>query len=403
MNVSAAALAGLVATVTPTDAPDPAALLHTHCLGCHSRHGPAPIRFDTPEGVRRHRGLMRALIEDRTMPPWLPGDEGVALRHRRTLDGPTRAALLAALATPESAVEAFAALAPPAPPPFAVDCPDRFGPNPGWTMPAEGGMRLRTFLVDPPPSAPDRMRGVRFADPRELAESPIRAVSLAADPGRSLAALEDAGEAGFESMGNVGAIPSGSLGAVSRTLVAFELPAGFAFAPSPGAIAIETLAEAVGRPRPVEPRLVWIPAAPDDRRTVEAVALAPIGLALEPGERGERTVHHIFDRDVDLVGVIVKGGAFLRRVRLDAIAADGRRTPLLSIDDWRMALAEPWLFRDPVSVAAGSRLELRLGFDNSDANPQQPADPPRRVTAGLPPDHEDATCIVLVAPAERGR
>jgi hypothetical protein len=396
-------LAGAIAAAAAGGATDPIGLLEVHCLGCHSRHGQTPIRFDTMEGVRRHRGLMRALIEDRTMPPWLPDDEGAALAHRRRLDESTRATLLAALATPETAAAAFAALAPPEPPPFAVDCPDRFGPHPGWTMPAEGGMRLRTFLVEPPEVGPEGVRGVRFSDPRDLAESPVRFVSLASDPDRTLAVLAEAGESGFESMGNVGAKPSGSLGAVSRVRVAFELPAGFAFALSRGSIALETLAEPVGRMRMVDPQLVWIPAEAADGRLVEAIALAPVGLRLEPGERVERTVERSLDEDVDLVGVLVKGGAFLRGVRLEAISSDGRRAVVLSISDWRSALAEPWTFREPVRVSAGGRLELRLDFDNSAANPQQPADPPQRVTAGLPPDHEDATCVVLFAPAATSR
>jgi hypothetical protein len=204
-------------------------------------------------------------------------------------------------------------------------------------------------------------------------------------------------------MGNVGAKPSGSLGAVSRVRVAFELPAGFAFALSRGSIALETLAEPVGRMRMVDPQLVWIPAEAADGRLVEAIALAPVGLRLEPGERAERTVERSLDEDVDLVGVLVKGGAFLRGVRLEAISSDGRRAVVLSISDWRSALAEPWTFREPVRVSAGGRLELRLDFDNSAANPQQPADPPQRVTAGLPPDHEDATCVVLFAPAATSR
>lgn len=395
LAVATARIAGPVA-----DPPSPADLLRTHCLACHSVDGSAPLRFDTFEGVRRHRGLMRRLIDDRTMPPWLPGDGGVPLAHRRALDEPTRTALLAALETAESTTRAFATLdvagRPPLPP-FDAGCPDRFGPQPPWVLPAEGGMRIRTYLVEVGSTAPERVRGVRFADPGTLASSPLRFVSLAPDPRRELAVLEEPHEPGFESMGNVGAIPSGALGAMSRVATAFELPEGFAFRLPRGAVAIETLAEPVGRRQPVEPRLVWIPASPGDARTVRAIALGPSGLVLEPGEVSDRIVERRTAAPLELVGVIVKGGAFLRRVRLEAIRPDGTRALLLEVPDFRMPLAEPWLFREPVRLDAGGRLALCLSFDNAESNPLQPARPPRRVTAGLPPNDEDATCVVLVA------
>jgi hypothetical protein len=379
---------------------DAPALLRTHCLGCHGPDGAAPVRFDTPEGVQRHRGLMRALLEDRTMPPWLPADGPVPLAHRRRLDDAARESLLAALATPESTAREFSTLAPAAPNAVERDCVDRFGPDPAWTMPSAGGMRLRTYLVELPDTAPERIRGVRLSDPGRLAGSPVRLVTLAPDPRRSLAVLEEPGEAGFESMGSVGMVPSGALGAVSRVAPTFELPPGFAFALPVGPVAIEILGEPIGRPAPLGAELVWIPASPDDVRTVLATALAPAGLALEPGEVSERIVHHRLDRASELVGVLVKGGAFLRSARLECTTPDATTTTLLEIADFRMSLAEPWMFRNPVPIPAGSRLSLRLGFDNSAANPQQSHRPPPRVEAGLPPDGEDAHVVLLHAPIE---
>lgn len=374
---------------------DPAELLRTHCLGCHARHAQAPIRFDTLEEVQRNRGLMRALIEDRTMPPWLPSDEGAPLAHRRRLDEASRETLLAALATREATDRAFASLAPPPPP--EVHCPDTFGPSAAWTMPASGGMRLRSYLADIAADAPARVRGVRFAEPRDLGQSPLRFVSLAPDPKRTLSAMEVDGIAGFESMGNVGRMPSGSLGALSRVSTAFELPRGFAFALPRGGVAIETLGEPIGRERPVDPSLAWIAADAADARTVHPLAFFPSRLVLEPDEVSERVVEQPLRRPVELVGVIAKGGAFLRSVRLTSIAPDGATTVLLDVPDFRVSLSEPWLFREPVRVAADSRLVMRLGYDNTASNPQQPARPPQRVVGGLPPDHEDTLCVVLYA------
>ena len=378
----------------------------THCLGCHNASATAPLQLDSCERIVRHRVLARMLISDGTMPPWLPDATSAPLLHDRTLDRATRTVLLDALATRESALRAFEGLIAAAPMERELDERASFAPLHPWTVPATGGMRIRSFLAENPANAPTRVRGVRVSDPASMAQSPMRFLSLVADPARTLARLEEFDPreehahqhtGGFESMAGVGRTPSGALGALSRVSPTFELPRGFAFDLPRGAVAIETLSESVGRRAHIQPRLTWIAADDHDTRTISARLYFAHRLVLEPDEISTRMVGDIVTRDIDVVAIIVKGGAFLRSVAVTSTDASLCSTTLLTIRDWRMAFAEPWILTQPMRVSAGSALDVRFGFDNSAHNPQQPARPPRRVIQGLPPDDEDASVVLLVA------
>lgn len=383
-----------------------AADIARHCLPCHGATGTAPIKLDSPEALRRHRTLAAMLVADGTMPPAMNLAANAA--NARTLSSAERARIIAALeggspvevvaARDDTRTDAGAKARAWIPPAEARTPPAeaRISPAQAWTAPARGGARLRTFTAA---TTARKVRGIRWADPAELAQSPIRFASFAVDTRGVMRRLEAAsGEpGGVESMGNVGTTPSGALGALSRVAPVLMLPEGFHFDVPAGDLVMEVLAEPIGRPAEVLPRIAWIDAAETDARPVRALALPVASLALEPGECTTRRLTHVAQGDLDIVAVIVKGGAFLRSARVTAGAA------ITDIPDFRMAFNEPFVLRNPHRVAAGSAIVAELGFDNTTDNPQQPSDPPLSVEAGLPPFGEDAIVVVLYANAASSR
>ena len=370
--------------------------LVTHCVGCHGANGAAPFRFDTLEGILRSRQLMHALIEDNTMPPWIADAPSRPLLHNRTLDAATKRQLLDALATPASAREAFAR-AKPSKPRESSDATLQFSPTTAWLMPASGGMRLRTYALEVGVAAPERVRGFRATDPREFGATPVRLAACAPDPTRALFKLQEPHEAGFEAMGNVGLTPSGALGAITRVAPSFELPAGFSFLLPRGGVAVETTAEPIGKFAPVRADFAWIAASATDTRVVRAIAIAPQHLRIPAGKTLEvpRTIE--VPRDLDLVGIIVKGGAFLRSVNIDKRCVGAAAETLLAVSDYRLAFAEPWMFATPIPLQRDERVTVTFGYDNTMHNPQQPHAPAQEVIGGLPPDDEDSVVVLLVA------
>ncbi len=65
-----------------------------------------------------------------------------------------------------------------------------------------------------------------------------------------------------------------------------------------------------------------------------------------------------------------------------SIAPDGTRTPLILIKDWDIDRQSVYSYRKPLLLPAGSVLHMRYVYDNSAANPRNPASPPVRVRNG---------------------
>ena len=66
--------------------------------------------------------------------------------------------------------------------------------------------------------------------------------------------------------------------------------------------------------------------------------------------------------------------------RLEAWAAppSGRRRDLIRISDWDFNWQDAYRYARPVRLPAGSILTMHYVYDNSDGNPRNPFDPPRR-------------------------
>jgi len=367
------------------------ALWSRTCVSCHAARGPTIVDLSTPAGVLRHRGLSRALLLDGTMPPQISHSHAGPLSGEHGLTPDERALLVQALSTREETAKAFADLTPL--PQTAVKSEHRLVGRGSWTVPERGGMQVRTMLIPIEVGAPNRIRGISW---QPEPGTPIRMLSFAADPARLLRMIETAPDEPLQCMGNAGAVPSGALGALTRTMPSFMLPDGWAMDLPPGDLAIEVAAEPAGRAMPVRPTIQLIPARASDSRTIHAVALMPSGLELAPGACEERVLDHATHGSPYLVGAIVKGGAFLRSVAIDAVGPTGAVRPLLSVPDLRMAFIQPLLLKTPLQLGDGDIVRATFGFDNSIANPQQPHDPPRPVVTGMPPEGEDATVVLLL-------
>ncbi len=389
------------------------------CVACHGADGFAPLRFNTTEAIVRHRQLMRALLEDGTMPPSddtlssdlkssvVPAGD-YAREHNHTQDmrgvisNSERSLLLAALASRDVTERTFAGIAEQ----IARDRALHFSNQPrgatritttaAYTVPASGGMHLRSFSVEVPTDAPRRVRGVRLSPIEHAERSPLRYLALAPDPERAWRVLDEHGT-GADAMGDIGRTPSGALGAVSRTAPVFLLPKGYAFDLPRGDLVLEATVEPIGREASARPSVEFIAADERDTRTVRALAARVVPLVVGANKRVSRVVHIDVAAHRELVGVVVKGGVFLHGFSVEIIAADGCRTEIARSRDFRMSLARPLIFDTPLQLSQGSRIEVTFDLDNTSANPLQPFAPPRELRGGLPPDAEDAAIVLLVA------
>ena len=73
---------------------DAKAMVQRYCNDCHSAGGIAPFTLTSYADVKAHAPQIRAAVNSGSMPPWMPSDQGVALRNNRSMPAEHRAALL---------------------------------------------------------------------------------------------------------------------------------------------------------------------------------------------------------------------------------------------------------------------------------------------------------------------
>jgi hypothetical protein len=87
-------------------------------------------------------------------------------------------------------------------------------------------------------------------------------------------------------------------------------------------------------------------------------------------------------------------------MKVDAVLPDGKRRPMIWIKDWNFNWQDRYLYREPVALPKGTRLECEAFYDNSKANPRNPNQPPKAMRWGEGTTDEMLLCPVYVT-AER--
>jgi tetratricopeptide (TPR) repeat protein len=158
-----------------------------------------------------------------------------------------------------------------------------------------------------------------------------------------------------------------------------------------------------GRPEAIRPSLGLY-------FTDEAPTRFPMLLQLEhdgaidipPGERQFLvTDHYDLPVDVEVLGVYPHAHYLGKEIQGFATLPDGTKKWLIWIRDWDFAWQAVYRFARPVALPRGSRVEMRISYDNSADNVRNPSDPPRRVVAGNRSTDEMGHLWIQVLPRQR--
>jgi len=83
-----------------------------------------------------------------------------------------------------------------------------------------------------------------------------------------------------------------------------------------------------------------------------------------------------------------------------ATLPDGKTKTLLSISDWDFAWQEQYQFQDFVDLPKGTKLHVRITYDNSADNPRNPTNPPKQVRWGRESTDEMGSVTLQVVAAK---
>ena len=104
--------------------------------------------------------------------------------------------------------------------------------------------------------------------------------------------------------------------------------------------------------------------------------------------------------DVELIEVTPHMHYLGREVEAYAELPDGTQEPLIRIDDWDFRWQDTYVYREPIKLPAGTRIEALFRFDNSAENPFNPSEPPARVKEGWQTTDEMCLFYFTVVPEE---
>jgi mono/diheme cytochrome c family protein len=429
-------LVALTATISaadpvPTFNKDIAPVVFERCSGCHRPGQGGPFSLLTFRDLEKRGGLIRHVVDTKLMPPWKaePGD--YAFRGDRRL---TDAQIdLLKRWIDGGMPEGQASDLPPAPkfdsewplgkPDLVVEMPEAF------TVPAEGPDIYRNFVLpiqlneeryvkalDFRPGAPsvvhhslfyaDASGGARkmdAADPAPGFGGGMRGVFLARfgdiDPLQRLMQMGK-GPLPFPKLKPGDpirppappALPSfnsGVLGGWAVGKQAHFLPDGLAYPlPAKSDLLLSTHFHPSGKEEKEKSKVGLYFAKEKPEKRFAPIQLPPLfsafkGIDIPPGAE-EYTIEDEFTVPIDCKAFLATGHAHYlgKTMKMTATHPDGTMKTILSIPDWDFAWQEQYEFAQFVPLPAGTKLHVRITYDNTEENLSNPSNPPVRVRFG---------------------
>ncbi len=370
----------------PTFARDVAPILNQRCVPCHRPEGPGPYDLLDPEQAIGLAPALIQVIEEGRMPPWLPAPSDVRMEGARHLPAGELATLKAwaAAGAPAGDLDELPS-PPPEAAPWPLGAPDLVVElEEPYPVPPTGSDIFRNFVVRVPVEGRRWVRGVdvRFDPPRVVHHAVFTFDTTQSS--RRLAERDP--EPGFDGMfASVEAErPSGFLLGWTPGRLPTLAPLGLSWPLAPGTdLVMQAHVRPDGTPAELKAQVGFYFAEAPSPRTPFLLRLGSLHLAI-PAGTPDYTVEdaYVLPVDVELLGLYPHQHYLGKRIELSAVRPDSARIRILEIPDWDFTWQETYQLAEPLALPAGTRLEARLVWDNSAANPANPSDPPRAVDYG---------------------
>jgi hypothetical protein len=377
------ALCGNGGGSAPTFAKEIAPLVYARCAPCHHAGGAAPFSLVSYEEVHKRAKQIGLVTQSRYMPPWKPVLGTGEFLGDRSLSAEEIERITAWIAADAPLGDATSVPPPPVfPTGWQLGEPDVVLESEVFAVPAEGGDVWHTFVLPTRSAATEYVAALEFLP--DGARSPHHFIAYVDTTGRWREFAEEdpdviASRLEAQAMLSRDAIFSWLPGTMPR-----RFPSDLAHALPVGAdVVLDTHFLTIGRPESVRMRIGLHLASQPPRAAPIALALGSRGLTIPPGAT-DYVVHDSWTlpADVDAHSVVSHAHYVCQSADFRAVLPDGRRIPLLVIDDWDFRWQDTYVFRDALHLPQGTRLEMVFRYDNSPANLQNPFDPPRRIFTG---------------------
>ncbi len=370
---------------------DIAPLVFEHCASCHHPGGAGPFSLLTYRDARKHASQMAAVTRSRYMPPWPPEHGyGDFADDRSLTDKQIR--LIADWVAQNEPEGNPADL--PAAPRFTTEWqmgpPDLIlrMPHP-FRMPSAGTDVFRNFVIPTGLNETKYVRGLelRVDNPRVVHHANVvldRTQSLRRRDGQD-------GQPGFPGMDLTTEAAANNFDPDSHFLfwkpgsILRPEPDDMSWRLDPGTDLILNLhLQPTGKEESIQAEVGIYFASHPPTRFPMLIQLEHDGaIRIPPGDRTFAVTDSLtLPIDVEVLAIYPHAHYLGKLVEAWAILPDGGRRWLIRIPDWDINWQAVYNYRKAVELPKGTKVMMRITYDNSTANPRNPHNPPRLVKTG---------------------
>jgi hypothetical protein len=390
-----------------------AAILYENCVTCHRPGQAAPFPLISYEDAKKKGKLIAKVTGSRYMPPWHAAHGYGEFADERRLTDAQIATIgeWFAQGMPQGDPGRMPKL-PQFPEGWHLGTPDLvLQMSAAYELPASGPDIYRNFVI-PTHVAEDKwVRAVEF---RPSARKAVHHVLFAYDASGA-AAKQDGkdGHPGFGGMGTAGIVggpgTSGPLGGWAVGATPVFLPTGVALPlPKGSDVVLQMHFHLTGKTETEQSTIgiYFTDKAPERKLWSIAVpALFGFGAGIDiPAGEKQYVIEDSLTLPVDMKALSVAAHAhyIAKEMRATAVLPDGTTQPLLWIQDWDFNWQDRYIYKAPVALPKGTRIEVRLTYDNSEDNPHNPnPSSPKRVMWGEQSFDEMGSVILAMQAVNR--
>ena len=377
-----------------------APILFQNCMSCHRPGEVAPFPITTYREAAKRDVQIAAVTKDRVMPPW-KAEPGYGLFHDEMRLTNEQIGLIQQWVedgSPEGTAQDLPA-APKFPEGWSLGKPDLvLKMAEECTVPAEGRDVYRCFVIPVPVEEDTYVAAVEYRPSNRKVVH--HALFFLDSLGQARKKDEADPEPGFKSFGGPGFLPTGGLGGWAPGAMPRPLPEGVAKTIKKGSdLVLQIHFHPTGKVEKEQSSIGLYYAKQKPTRTLSALTLRSRQMDIPAGEKAYKVSDSfVTPIDVEAIGIAPHAHLLAKDIRCNAMLPDGTVKPLIWIKDWDFNWQGQYMYREPVALPKGTKVDMEFTYDNSSENPRNPSNPPKRVHWGEQTTDEMALCWVQVLP-----
>lgn len=381
-----------------------APIIYQNCSSCHRKGEGAPFKLESYRDVRKRGQMIQLVVESRRMPPWHPeeghgtfaGNRRLSKKEIETLSTWVDRGMPRGDPKKEPPLPKF-------PKGWALGKPDMIvSMEKAFEVPAEGPDIYRNFVI---PLNLKKDEWVKAVALKPSAPGVVHHVLFFLDSSGKARTLDGKdGQPGFSGMGFK---RSGNLGGWAVGATPKRLPQDLARPLKKGSdLVIQTHFHPSGKAEREKTTIALYFAKKKPERTLMNFQVPPLygrfaGIDVPAGEK-DFLVKDSFKVpvDIDLVTVGAHAHYIGRSMKAWAVLPDQSVKKLFYIGQWDFNWQEVYHYKKPTRIPAGAVIHVELRYDNSAENPNNPFDPPRRISWGLESTDEMGSVLFNAVPVK---